>query len=300
MTVVTVIGIMAGLGVLGVVRGLTATPPSLEAVAATLDRTVGPAPSAVEVPNGLARLGTTTLGWLEARSLLSPSRWSALTSSLDLTGVSADQLASKVIVAGGVGLLGPSVAWVLSRTLGSAVPVGVPIVLGLVALPLAAGTPVVVVIRRAGARRHHFRTVVSSFVDLVVLSLAGGVGVEGALLTASQVSSDWASARMAKVLLRARDSGQSPWSALGQLGEALGVPELEELSSTLQLAGTEGARIRQTLSARAASLRRHDQAEAESSANAMTERLFLPGALLLVGFLLFVGYPAFSRILGGF
>ena len=31
----------------------------------------------------------------------------------------------------------------------------------------------------------------------------------------------------------------------------------------------------------------------------MTERL-LPGALLLVGFLLFVGYPAFTRILTGF
>jgi Flp pilus assembly protein TadB len=165
---------------------------------------------------------------------------------------------------------------------------------------LAAGVPVMTVIRGARARRQHFRTVVSSFVDLVVLSLAGGVGVEGALLTASQVSSDWASARMANVLLRARDSGQPPWSALDQLGEALGVPELEELSSTLQLAGTEGARIRQSLSARAASLRRHDQAEAESSANAVTERLFLPGALLLVGFLLFVGYPAFSRILGGF
>ena len=32
----------------------------------------------------------------------------------------------------------------------------------------------------------------------------------------------------------------------------------------------------------------------------MTERLFLPGALLLLGFLLFIGYPAFSRILTGF
>jgi hypothetical protein len=32
----------------------------------------------------------------------------------------------------------------------------------------------------------------------------------------------------------------------------------------------------------------------------MTERLFVPGALLLLGFLLFIGYPAFHRILGGF
>ena len=78
------------------------------------------------------------------------------------------------------------------------------------------------------------------------------------------------------------------------------VPELVELATTVQLAGTEGARIRQSLTARAASLRRHEQADAESAANAMTERLFLPGALLLLGFLLFIGYPAFQRILGGF
>ncbi len=153
--------------------------------------------------------------------------------------------------------------------------------------------------RRAKERRRHFRSVVGSFVDLVVLSLAGGVGVEGALLAATQISSDWAVNQMGRVLLRARESGASPWEALGRLGRELGVSELEELASSLQLAGTEGARIRQSLSARAVSLRRHEQAEAESSANATTERLFLPGALLLVGFLLFVGYPAFSRILGG-
>ena len=80
----------------------------------------------------------------------------------------------------------------------------------------------------------------------------------------------------------------------------MGVGELVELSATLQLAGTEGARIRQSLTARSATLRRHEQADAESGANAATQRMFLPGALLLIGFLLFIGYPAFSRILGGF
>ena len=94
--------------------------------------------------------------------------------------------------------------------------------------------------------------------------------------------------------------GATPWDALAGLGEELGVAELVELATTVQLAGTEGARIRQALTARGASLRRHKQAEAESAANAMTERLFFPGALLLLGFLLFIGYPAIQRILGGF
>jgi len=142
--------------------------------------------------------------------------------------------------------------------------------------------------------------VVGSFVDLVVLSLAGGVGIDGALHTASQVSTDWAAQRMGRTLLAARDGGSTPWEALAGLGRALGVSELVELATTVQLAGTEGERIRESLTARSASLRRHEQADAESAANAMTERLFLPGALLLLGFLLFIGYPAFQRILGGF
>ena len=149
-------------------------------------------------------------------------------------------------------------------------------------------------------RRRHFRVVVGSFVDLVVLGLAGGVGIDGALHAAAQVSPDWAAQRLGRALSAARDGGTTPWAALEALGRDLGVRELVELSTTVQLAGTEGARIRQSLTARSASLRRHEQAEAESAANAMTERLFLPGALLLLGFLLFIGYPAFHRILGGF
>ena len=142
--------------------------------------------------------------------------------------------------------------------------------------------------------------VIGSFVDLVVLSLAGGVGIDGALFAASQVTPDWAARRMAHALLQARDGGVAPWTALAAVGVELDVPELVELSTTVQLAGTEGARIRQSLTARGASLRRHEQAEAESAANAMTERLFLPGALLLLGFLVFIGFPAVQRILGGF
>jgi Flp pilus assembly protein TadB len=175
-----------------------------------------------------------------------------------------------------------------------------PVLLALVMVPTGALVPFLVLRAEAEERRHHFRNVIGTYVDLVVLSLAGGAGIEGSLLSASNVNSDWATKRMAKALLLARDTGEAAWEALSELGRELAVPELIELSATLQLAGTEGARVRQSLSARAASLRRHEQAEAESAANAMTERLFLPGTLLLLGFLLFIGYPAFNRILAGF
>jgi Flp pilus assembly protein TadB len=230
----------------------------------------------------------------------SDPRWSSLRTNLAITGTSWDELASKMVIAGGGGLVLPPLLWVLARWAGVLLPPVVPFVLAVVAVPAGLSLPIAELFGRARHRRRHVRVVVGTFVDLVVLGLAGGVGVEGAMFAASQVSSDWAAKRMARALSKARDSGQSPWLALGQLGEEIGVNELVELSTTLQLAGTEGARIRQSLMARSTALRRHEQADAESEANAMTERLFLPGTLLLVGFLLFVGYPAFSRILGGF
>jgi Flp pilus assembly protein TadB len=294
-----VIGALVGLGILGVVRGLSTAPPTLDALAATLDRPPGTRAPDQRAGTPSERLGSRVLARAERGRLPAHPRWSELQRCLAVTGDAPEQLATKMVMAGTAGLLGPPVLWLASRVVAVDVPLGLAVVAGLILGPLAAAAPLLGVIARAKERRRHVRTVVSSFVDLVVLSLAGGVGIEGALLAASQVSPDWAARRMGRVLLRARDSGESPWSALGRLGDELGVSELVELSSSLQLAGTEGTRIRQSLSARATSLRRHEQAEAESAANTTTERLFLPGALLLVGFLLFVGYPAVSRILGG-
>jgi hypothetical protein len=105
---------------------------------------------------------------------------------------------------------------------------------------------------------------------------------------------------MLAALSLCRDSGDPPWEALTRLGEELGIEELGELAATAGLAGMEGAKVRATLAARAATIRRHELANAESEANALTERLFIPGAFLLVGFLIFIGYPAFTRIASGF
>ncbi len=89
------------------------------------------------------------------------------------------------------------------------------------------------------------------------------------------------------------------WKHMGELGEELDLPELVELSVVVGLASSEGARIRTTLSSKAASMRKRELAEAETRANRATERLFLPSMLLLFGFLIFIGYPATTRILGG-
>jgi tight adherence protein C len=307
MTSVVMLGVVAGLGGLGVVYGLRRGTPSLEAVARTMSRPL-PAPGP---PSSTGSTGSTVVTWSarageaavaagDRAGLLTHPRWLALAPSLDITGVTSAQLASQVLIGAGAGLLLPPAVWCSAQLLGVGMPAIAVVVGAAVAVPAGTSLPMVAMVRKGRARRRHFRVIIGTFIDLVVLSLAGGVGIEGALVAASQVSSDWAERRMARALSTARDGGHSPWVALARLGDQLDVPELVELSTTLQLAGTEGARIRQALAARAVSLRRHEQADAESEANAVTERMFLPGALLLIGFLLFVGYPAFSRLLGGF
>lgn len=297
---VALLGLAAGLGWVGILYGARASRPSLESIA----RVTG-LPADRVAPRTTARSPFRRMSWslvdaASSKGLFFHPRWVSLAPALAITTTSPETLASEVLAGAGAGLMLPPVLWAGAEASGLSTPLLFPVALAVVLTPLGIALPFMMLLAAAKARRRHFRIVIGSYVDLVVLSLAGGVGIEGALLSSAEVSPDWAAKRVSKALLLARDTGESVWGALGRLGQQLAVPELVELAATLQLAGTEGARVRQSLSARAVSLRRHEQADAESAANAMTERLFLPGALLLLGFLLFIGYPAFSRILSGF
>ncbi|MGD0638512.1 MAG: type II secretion system F family protein [Nitrososphaerales archaeon] len=224
-------------------------------------------------------------------------RW--LESRLALCNVSLEALCAKVIAAGLLALLTPFLVGVLAASGVIHLSIVVPMWVGLVCFVGGASVPVFAFASEAKAKRRHARQVTCTFLDLVILGLAGGMGIESALLAAAQLGESDLSRRILAALLLGRDSGEAPWAALGRLGATLGIQELEDLAATAKLAGSEGASIRASLAARASSIRRHQLSEAEADANATTERMFLPGILLLLGFLLFIGYPAFARIVSG-
>mgnify|MGYP003288252196 CR=1 FL=1 len=151
----------------------------------------------------------------------------------------------------------------------------------------------------AEKRRRSFRHAVGAFLDLVAISLAGGTGIEGALHGSVALGRGWGFARLGEALDHARLAGQTPWVALARVGEDLGVSELRELAASLVLAGHEGAKVRQSLAAKAASVRLHQLADLESEAAEATERMVLPIGLLFFGFLVFIGYPAVAAIITG-
>jgi len=133
----------------------------------------------------------------------------------------------------------------------------------------------------AKKRRADFRHALGSFLDLVVIALAGGAGVEGALAEAAAIGHGWAFAHLRRALEEARLTRTAPWGPLGRLGDELGIEELSELAATVSLAGAEGL------------------ADAQATAEAMSERMSLPVVVLFAGFLVFVGYPALAHVLTG-
>jgi len=289
-----------GGGLLLIVRGLSPPRPSLAQALAQLRRLPEPAP--VLTPDGegglAARVGRPAADALNRAG----ANWlipAAVRRDLAMLGRSPERhLAEKVTLAL-VGLLFvPAIAALLLLG-GAHLPLVVPLWASLIFAVVGFVAPDLGIRADAARRRRDFRHALSSFLDLVVVALAGGGGVETALSDAAGVGSGWAFAYLRRTLDQARLTRQTPWAALGRLGQELGVGELSELAASVALAGTEGAKVRASLAAKAASLRTHELAEAETADQAATERMSLPVVLLFAGFLLFLGFPAVEKVLTG-
>jgi tight adherence protein C len=171
-----------------------------------------------------------------------------------------------------------------------------PLWAGLVGALAGALGPTVLVRSRATDRRRDMRHVVGSFLDLVAMNLSGGRGVPEALQSAASISDSWAMVRIRDALETARLHGMTAWAALGGLGEQTGIDELRDLAAALALVADDGAKVRESLAARAVSLRRRELSDAEGRAQARSQSMLVAQLLLALGFLLFLVYPAVARI----
>ncbi len=59
-----------------------------------------------------------------------------------------------------------------------------------------------------------------------------------------------------------------------------------------------GAQVRDSLNAKAVSIRQKDLGDIESEAQARSETMVLPVALMFAGFLVLIGYPALAALSG--
>ncbi len=73
--------------------------------------------------------------------------------------------------------------------------------------------------------------------------------------------------------------------------------ELKDLSAALSLVAEDGAKVRESLTARAVSLRRRELADLEGQAGEKSQSMLLAQMLLAVAFLVFLMYPAVHLLL---
>lgn len=219
---------------------------------------------------------------------------------LAVTGISAARHATERITCAAVAGSIPIAMYVVMRFGGIALPPTLILVGCVAGAALGLQLPRLTLTQRARTARRDFRTSLSSYLDLVSMMLAGGAGIETALVAASRVGDGPTYSLITDALDVARSTRRSPWDVLSDEGRRIGVEELPELASTIKLGGEQGARMTASLVAKATSLRHKQMADIEAAANASTERMGLPMVLMFVAFLVLLGYPAMHLIGQGF
>ena len=194
----------------------------------------------------------------------------------------------------------PLVMYIAITVAGSAMPLPILLMASSALAVTGFMLPILQLRSRAKVKRREIRTSLSAYLDLVSIMLAGGAGIESALVAASRVGDGPTFRLISDSLDVARATRRSPWEILANEGERIGIEELPELAATVKLGGEQGARMTASLVARASSMRAKQLAEVEADANAATERMGLPMVLLFMGFLVLLGYPAMQMISAGF
>ena len=288
-------GVGTGLGLWALLAWAIPPPPAL---GPRLARASNPSPEPI--------LTTADTGWtaVVARPLVSGLRvlglpGASIKRDLVVLGLNADiHLAAKAILAL-AGLLTPVALQGLIALGGLTLGLEVPLVAAVALAAVGFFLPDMKVRSRVARHRSQFRTALSAFLDLVWITLAGGAGMEAALVDAADIGQGPTFAHLRRALATAQLTRTPLWEALRQLGNELDITELSELAASVSLAGTEGARVRGSLAAKAQTLRTRQLTAAEAEAHSATERMAMPVAMLFLAFLGFIAYPAVTAILAG-
>ena len=294
---VLVAGAGAGAGLWFIWRAVTARP-TLAEINATLARP-GRAAASPSAPSSRDRLEERAVHAVTvrlARLGLDPNERAA---DLAVTRITVEQHVARKLT---WSLVGASFSGLFALVFAAAGLAIMPVPIVVFAALLAAGgffVPDLGLAQRAKEARTGFRHAYGAYLDLVDVMIAAGAGPESALQNAADSGDGWVFGEIRGALEAARRSRtQSVWSALGDLGARLDVPELGQLASSASLVDSEGARIRETVAAQAETLRAAQLAEVEASAESATERMSLPVVVLLAGFVLFIAFPAVANIAG--
>jgi hypothetical protein len=284
----------AGL-VLLVARLLPAHPDLGEALARlTPTRTTGTTTTTAAVASGRERLG------LWAIRALPPALWVRTpTRELALLRIPVARFYGDKLVYAATGLVIPLALSLFFDVIGLRLPVAIPaagsLALGVVMFFL----PNYNAVDDAKKARLEFTRALGAYIDLVALERHNGAGTRQAMESAAEVADSWVFTRIREELTRSRWSGLPPWDALHALADELGLPELEDFADIMRLSGEDGVSVYANLRARSAAMRTAMLNHEITEANAVGERMSIPGSLLGVIFMALLVAPALLRLFTG-
>lgn len=283
-------GVLCGLGIFVAVREIVPAPTRLDAALARLDPGQDWLPSATpRAPRAgpLARRIAAELPWLPVPA-----------TDLALLGKDRESWIASKVACGLLGLVFPPLLAGLAMLAGTSLPWTFSVVASLVFGAALFFAPDLVTRVNAAERRNDFRHALTSYLDLVALERGAGAGPTEALEAAAEIGDGWAFQRISGALAAARRSGAAPWTALAGLARETGVSELADVADIAEVAGHEGAKILETLTARAASMRSQALASDRAKAGSRSTTMVVPIALLGAGFLLLLIFPIVYRTFG--
>jgi Flp pilus assembly protein TadB len=279
------VGVLAGLGVFLVVREALPGSPRLDAALARLEAGSGAAGDEPASRQAARRLGEAA-PWLPV-----PHQ------DLALLGQDRESWIASKIACGAIGLAVVPLLAGLVTLAGARLPWALPAVASLALGAAMFFAPDLVTAVNAAEKRADFRHALTSYLDLVALERGAGAAPTEALEAAAGIGGGWAFQRIAAALDEARKAGSPPWAGLAALASQTGVTELADLADIAGVAGQEGARIIETLSARAVSMRAQALAIDRAKAGSRSTTMVIPIALLGTGFLLLMIFPVVYRTL---
>jgi tight adherence protein C len=213
---------------------------------------------------------------------------------LELIGMPVEQLLAEKASAAVAGSVAPLVAFALVSVAGFVFPPALPISLSLLLAAVMFFVPDLSVHAAAEQFRAEARMAVRMFLDLTVTTLAGGAGIEQAMLAAAHDGHGPTFRGIREALAEARRQKTAAWPYLNQLGMELGVRELSELAATATLAGTEGAKAQTSIAVKARAMRERELTARIAEAESATERGGLPGVVLGLALIVYILFAALA------
>lgn len=147
----------------------------------------------------------------------------------------------------------------------------------------------------AGDVRLQASSTVAVFLTLVQALMAAGSGPNGAMTAAVLAGHGRVFELMRTAMMDAQLANRDPWVGLGELGQRVGIAELVALSASLRQA-SEGASVADSLHAKAASLRERDRFDRLAQMEAKGESMSFPLVAFALAFVVLIGYPAVALL----